>query len=113
MKGCEDGWVEFTCKYPTANQNYKNIKVDGPRGETQSTKKDEWEKKGGFSLYHDTKNKTLRVVIKQLQQGDFGKYKCLFDQDSHEELELVNGKKCCICIKVRVKSTKNHKEVIK
>ncbi|CAK6974478.1 Stabilin-1%2C partial [Scomber scombrus] len=88
VEGCEDGWVEFTCEYPTANQNYENIKVNGPRGKIQSTKKDEWEKKDGFSLYHDTKNKTLRVAIKQLQQNDSGEYQCEFKQDSHEELEL-------------------------
>ena len=121
VNGCEDGWVEFTCKYPEANQNYKNIKVEGPRRKAQSSKKNEWEKKGRFSLYHDRKNKILRVVMKQLQQDDFGNYQCEFKQDSSEELDLglylVKGKICCICIKVTVKSIKNHlkkhEEIIK
>ncbi|XP_067442355.1 polymeric immunoglobulin receptor-like [Thunnus thynnus] len=79
VKGCEGGWVELTCKYPREDQEYQKIEVINPRGASiQTTKKDVWEEKGRFSLYHDTRNKNLRMAIKQLKSDDFGKYKCKF-----------------------------------
>lgn len=105
MKGCAGGWVEFTCKYPKQNGKYQTIDVVHPKKTTiRSTEEDKWEDKGRrVFLYHDTKNKKLRVAIKPLQQGDFGDYKCKFDKksDSNSEeeenkVEVEIGKKCCI-----------------
>ncbi|CAK6974477.1 polymeric immunoglobulin receptor-like isoform X2 [Scomber scombrus] len=102
----EDG-LNSTSKYPRTNQNFIDIDVDGPRGNnTQSTKKDEWETKDIFSLYDDTKNKTLRVAIEQLQKEDFGEYWCNFypsddpvspepEPDLKLGLKLVNEKDVC------------------
>ncbi|KAI3369579.1 hypothetical protein L3Q82_024392 [Scortum barcoo] len=90
-KGCREGWVEFTCKYPTTDKKYQDIDLVLPKGKEtlQSSKKDVWEKKSSrVSLYHDTTNKHLRVAIKQLGQEDFGKYTCEFYQRSPEKVEL-------------------------
>ncbi|XP_042261624.1 polymeric immunoglobulin receptor-like isoform X2 [Thunnus maccoyii] len=103
VRGCKGGWVELTCKYPKANQEYQKIEVIKPRGQNiRSTKKYKWEKDGRFSLYHDTRNKNLRMAIKQLKSEDFGDYKCKFEQedfsfyDSREqELELEVVKDVC------------------
>ncbi|XP_067442364.1 polymeric immunoglobulin receptor-like [Thunnus thynnus] len=100
VKGCERGWVELTCKYPRADQEYQKIEVIKPRGKNiQSTEKDVWEKKGRFSLYHDARNKNLRMAIKQLKSDDSGKYNCKFYQDKSleepDELELKVVKDGC------------------
>ncbi|XP_067442361.1 polymeric immunoglobulin receptor-like isoform X2 [Thunnus thynnus] len=81
VKGCERGWVELTCKYPRVDQEYQKIEVTNSRGSSvQTTTKDVWEEKGRFSLYHDTRNKNLRMAIKQLEHDDSGKYNCKFYQ---------------------------------
>ncbi|XP_044203733.1 polymeric immunoglobulin receptor-like [Thunnus albacares] len=101
VKGCEGGWVELTCKYPRADQEYQKIEGIKPRGtRIKSTKKDVWEKDDRFSLYHDTRNKNLRMAIKQLKSEDFGKYKCKFYQRPHsspetQKLELKVVKNGC------------------
>ncbi|XP_038551891.1 polymeric immunoglobulin receptor-like [Micropterus salmoides] len=88
VKGCRKGWVEFTCKYPTT-ETYKHINVVIPKKTTiKSTKKDVWEKNRRISLYHDTKSKTLRVAIKQIQQEDSGTYTCKFNDNEIKKLEL-------------------------
>ena len=96
MKGCKDGWVEFTCKYPNTNETYTSINVDNPgRKSIRSTRKDVWEK-DRVSLYHDTKNKNLKVTIRQITNQDSGKYGCKFDKGSKSSsvsVELVVGKR--------------------
>ncbi|XP_044203729.1 polymeric immunoglobulin receptor-like isoform X2 [Thunnus albacares] len=101
VKGCEGGWVELTCKYPKADQDYQKIEVINSRGSSiQTTKKDEWDGNDKFSLYHDTRNKNLRMAIKQLEHDDFGEYNCKFyqrlksspeTQKQEPELEVVKG----------------------
>ncbi|XP_038551884.1 uncharacterized protein LOC119885741 isoform X4 [Micropterus salmoides] len=87
VKGCRKGWVEFTCKYPKTTETYKHINVVIPKNTTiKSTKKDVWEN-NTVSLYHDTKSKTLRVAIKQIQQEDSGTYTCKFNNEI-KKLEL-------------------------
>ncbi|XP_074503563.1 polymeric immunoglobulin receptor-like [Sebastes fasciatus] len=88
VKGCRDGWVEFTCKYPEPNETYKNITVGLPWGPIRSNKTDVWENKGRFSLYHDTKNKKLNVNIRRLQHNDSGKYQCMFQGSKRETVKL-------------------------
>ncbi|XP_019214061.1 uncharacterized protein LOC109202154 isoform X2 [Oreochromis niloticus] len=84
VKACIQGWVQFTCKYPEANKKYDHINVVIPgRTSLRSSLKDVWEDKGRFSLYHDTKHKTLMVGIRDLKQADFGTYRCEFDQSSN------------------------------
>ncbi|XP_028430564.1 uncharacterized protein LOC114553555 [Perca flavescens] len=77
VKGCTDGWVEFTCQHKTSQQYHK----DNPPI-IRSTQKNVWQTKDRISVYHDTANRKLRVVIKPLQHGDSGEYKCkcIFDQ---------------------------------
>ncbi|XP_038551880.1 uncharacterized protein LOC119885739 [Micropterus salmoides] len=82
LKGCQEGWVEFSCNCP----NNESISVVTPKNTTlQTTKKDEWENKDRVSLYHDTKKNNLRVVIKQLEPEDFGNYTCKFTQNSSSD----------------------------
>ncbi|XP_050930249.1 polymeric immunoglobulin receptor isoform X3 [Lates calcarifer] len=90
VKGCSEGWVEFSCKYDGRKGKNQNIRVDTPRDTTiQCKKNDMWEHQGRYSLYHDIKNTNLRVVIKQLESKDFGKYKCKFHNgDSSEKVKL-------------------------
>ncbi|KAK2861586.1 hypothetical protein Q5P01_001119 [Channa striata] len=76
MKGCVDGWIDFTCGYSnTQITKYHVIDVVTPRETLRSSKTDEWETKGRVFLFHDTRNKNLRVIIKPLEQEDFGKHK--------------------------------------
>ncbi|XP_044204514.1 uncharacterized protein LOC122980507 [Thunnus albacares] len=101
VKGCEGGWVELTCKYPREDQEYQNIEVINPRGKNmRSTKKDVWEENDRFSLYHDTRNKNLRMAIKQLEHDDSGEYQCKFYPRPHsspetQKLELKVVKDGC------------------
>ncbi|XP_035857875.1 polymeric immunoglobulin receptor-like isoform X5 [Sander lucioperca] len=91
VKGCTDGWVEFTCKSPK-NKIYQKVDVvKGSKTIIQSTEKNVWQTEGRFSVHHDRENRKLRVVIKQLQRGDFEDYKCqfIFDQQSDcDEVDL-------------------------
>lgn len=104
MEACKQGWVQFTCKYPGANKKYDHVNVVFPnRTRLHSSLKDVWDDKGRFSLYHDTKHKTLTVGIRDLKQADFGTYRCEFDQGSNRFpviKKLDCGKKCdyyCCC----------------
>ncbi|XP_026162472.1 polymeric immunoglobulin receptor-like [Mastacembelus armatus] len=82
VKGCKGGWVEFSCKYPKeGNIEDQSTEVDRPnKPKIVSSVKNMWENKDNISLFHDTKNKRLRVVIRELRDEDFGKYKCKFFQ---------------------------------
>ncbi|XP_045897172.1 polymeric immunoglobulin receptor-like, partial [Micropterus dolomieu] len=88
VRGCPQGWVEFTWKYPKPNGKHQSIDVVTPKETIRSTQKDVWAKK---FLYYDPKKKNLRVVINELQQEDFGKYKCKVYQrhdSSHNTWEV-------------------------
>ncbi|XP_027135056.1 uncharacterized protein LOC113744035 isoform X2 [Larimichthys crocea] len=94
VKGCEGGWVEFTCRYQN-NEYYPKIVVDIPKAakDIQITQRDVWKQEGNISLYHDTTNKKLRVAIKQLQSKNVGDYECKFyleenDREEQEETEV-------------------------
>ncbi|XP_026161628.1 polymeric immunoglobulin receptor-like isoform X2 [Mastacembelus armatus] len=98
VKGCTDGWVEFTCKYPKPRTTYQCVTVYHRQEARRSTEKDTWEHKDRFSLFHDTQSKNLRVAIKQIESKDFGHYQCIFYSDTKsdtEELELEVGKDIC------------------
>ncbi|XP_039654357.1 polymeric immunoglobulin receptor-like [Perca fluviatilis] len=88
VKGCTDGWVEFTCKYPK-NNTYSSVDVvKDNQTIIGTTQKNVSQTKGRFSVYNDGKNKSLRVVIKPLQQEDSGEYECKFDQESDPANEV-------------------------
>ncbi|XP_038551886.1 CMRF35-like molecule 8 isoform X2 [Micropterus salmoides] len=89
VKGCTDGWVEFTCECPKPNEHV-NLVIH-KKTTIQSTKKDVWENKGRVSLYHDTKKKNLRMAIKQLEKKDIGTYTCKFKNNEIKKLELDVG----------------------
>lgn len=100
---CPNGWIDFSCKYPsTENTTHRSVSVVIPnQKETlQSRRNDAWEIfRERFFLYHDTKTKSLRMIIKQLERDDFGGYECKFDPGPSStfnkvELELKPGKKC-------------------
>ncbi|XP_035858103.1 polymeric immunoglobulin receptor-like [Sander lucioperca] len=78
VKGCTDGWVEFTCQHKTSQQYQRVDVVKGSQTIIQSTQKNVWQTKDRFSVYYDAANKNLRVIIKQLQQENFKKYTCKF-----------------------------------
>ncbi|XP_038551885.1 uncharacterized protein LOC119885743 isoform X1 [Micropterus salmoides] len=92
VKGCTDGWVEFTCECPKPNEHV-NLVIH-KKTTIQSTKKDVWENKGRVSLYHDTKKKNLRMAIKQLEKKDIGTYTCKFKNNEIKKLELDVDKDC-------------------
>lgn len=104
VKGCRNGWVEFSCYYQGPEEEYDSCVVKGPNNICiRSTVQNVWKKEGRFSLYHDTTSQTLNVTIKQLNPKDSGGYKCQFKKSSHEEEEEVEvkvnikvGKKCGI-----------------
>ncbi|XP_078105415.1 uncharacterized protein LOC144517276 isoform X1 [Sander vitreus] len=96
VKGCTDGWVEFICQHKTSQQYQRVDVVKGSRTIIGSTQKNEWQTEDRFSVHYDAANRKLRVVIKQLQHGDFGKYKCtfIFKQKSNcdkVDLEVDDG----------------------
>lgn len=98
VKGCTDGWFEFTCKYP-GTSTIHSIDLVSPKGTLiKSTKKNVWEDSGDglVSLYHDTKKKALRVAINQFLPLEFWGYQCNFYQEhksSPVKPELVVGKR--------------------
>ncbi|XP_041817710.1 uncharacterized protein LOC121624125 isoform X5 [Chelmon rostratus] len=99
-KGCQQGWVEFTCKYPEPNGKDTNIDADDPtQTNTHSSEKDDWEIKGSFSLFYETKDKKVRVAIKQLEHEDFGVDRCTCSQlecvTDTEEPDQGDGKHGC------------------
>ncbi|XP_068578311.1 uncharacterized protein [Cebidichthys violaceus] len=102
VKRCPDGWADFTCKYPRNTPKNKNVDVvKGKKTVIQSTKMNEWENIGRFSVFRDTNKKNLRVIIKELKREDSGEYKCLQSQqarkkgsDEEEEVELKVDKNC-------------------
>ena len=77
VTGCREGWVEFIFKYPEANGNYERIDLlEAEETIIGSIRKDVWENKSRFHLYHDTENKKFKVIINQLPHEDFGRYMC-------------------------------------
>lgn len=101
MRACQHRWAEITCKYPETNNKYQYIEVLLSNGTSvRTSKKDEWEDNGRLVLYHDTKNKNLRVAIKRVKERDFGEYRCVFKRLNSfdiQEGKLETGKKCDIC----------------
>ncbi|XP_013771523.1 polymeric immunoglobulin receptor-like, partial [Pundamilia nyererei] len=92
VRACHHRWAEITCKYPETNNKYQNIDVVLSNGTpVQSFKKDVWEENGRFVLYHDTKNKNLKVAIKHVEEREFGKYSCRFFQRSNSP-DIQEGK---------------------
>lgn len=107
VKGCLNMWLEFSCNYMSQQRSIAAFKVvksaAGARAFTfKSTKKNVWEQQEGLSLYHNKRNKTIRVVIKKLEPKDIGKYKFSFyrsmessEEQEAREVEVKHGKKCC------------------
>ncbi|XP_061543531.1 uncharacterized protein LOC133408537 [Phycodurus eques] len=79
-KACAGHWLEFTCKYPKAEAEYRRVRLEGRNlpESVQSGVRNRWDGKGRISLFHDTQNGTLRVCIRELRKGDSGEYVCTF-----------------------------------
>lgn len=100
-------WLEFSCNYMRQQRSIAAFEVaKSTAGATtftfKSSKKNVWEQREGLSLYHDKRNKTVRVVIKKLQPKDIGKYKFSFyrsmkssEEQEAREVEVKRGKKRC------------------
>lgn len=73
------GWLEFTCNYPTPNQKYDRIKVNGVRGTFRRL--NTWENINNFLLYHDTKKKSVTLGIKQRLQLPRSEYEIKFGKE--------------------------------
>ncbi|XP_033181113.1 polymeric immunoglobulin receptor-like isoform X3 [Mastacembelus armatus] len=100
VRGCKGGWVQFTCKYPNLGVFvYKEIEVVCPqKTEIVSDAKNVWVNKDRISLFHDTNNQNLRVLIRELAEEDFGKYQCKFFSNSKldtKEVKQEDGKDIC------------------
>nr|XP_012776701.3 uncharacterized protein LOC105941082 [Maylandia zebra] len=92
VRACHHRWAEITCKYPETNNIYQYTDVVLSNGRpVQTSKKDVWEENGRFCLYHDTKNKNLKVAIKHVKEQEFGKYRCRFFQRSNSS-DIQEGK---------------------
>ncbi|XP_039654360.1 polymeric immunoglobulin receptor-like isoform X2 [Perca fluviatilis] len=90
VKGCTDGWVEFICQHNPTHQYQSVDVVKNSQTIIRSTRKNEWQTEGRFSVYYDAANRKLRVVIKPHQHGDSGKYKCTFKFEGKSESDKVD-----------------------
>uniref|UniRef100_A0A8D3B538 Immunoglobulin domain-containing protein n=1 Tax=Scophthalmus maximus TaxID=52904 RepID=A0A8D3B538_SCOMX len=92
---CQGGWVEFTCKYPKEKEKYQTIKVVSPsKVSIESSRQNEWVDDGKLSLYHNTSDRSVRVVVKSLTRSDLGKYRCKFDQRQTETNLKLKHARC-------------------
>ncbi|KAI4800225.1 hypothetical protein KUCAC02_013406 [Chaenocephalus aceratus] len=87
LKGCDGGWVNFTWKYTETNGKHIDV-FKSKVVIIKSTQKDTWENKERLSVYHDTKNKSLRLGIKQLQRSDAGEYRWQTKPHQNAEVKL-------------------------
>ncbi|XP_027135062.1 uncharacterized protein LOC109140334 [Larimichthys crocea] len=91
VKGCRDGWVEFTCNYQRSGFTLTKS------GHTlmESSKNNEWETINSVSLYRDTNNKKVRVLIKNLKQEDFeSEYQCKKQGSNFDTVKLDKDRGC-------------------
>ena len=106
VKGCTDGWVEFICQHNPTHQYQSVDVVKNNHTIIGSTQKNVWQTKNIFSVYYDAANRKLRVVIKPLQHGDSGEYKCtfIFGKSESDKVDLNIGKKCCLFLSLSLMS---------
>ncbi|XP_074532496.1 polymeric immunoglobulin receptor-like [Halichoeres trimaculatus] len=78
VEGCRGGWVDFTCNYPNPSRSYEAVDFKLEKVIAKSTLKNQWDNDSRFSLHHNTTNKALRVIIRDLQDDDKAVYKCRF-----------------------------------
>ncbi|XP_039544899.1 uncharacterized protein LOC120491260 [Pimephales promelas] len=99
VTGYSGGGVRITCKYDegySANQKYF---CKGDWSECKDlikTRKNKWVASGRFSLYDDTGSAVFTVTIRDLKQGDSGKYYCGteitgIDRSTEVNLEVITG----------------------
>lgn len=82
VTGFRGGWLEFSVRYPKKNRTYKWIKVDDSRA-VQSF--NSWENVSNLLLYHDTRNKEVKVGIKDLKLDTTKTYEIKFYQAKGRE----------------------------
>ena len=99
MKGSTGGAVVIKCEYHYElidNKKYfcKGTAAD-PKPCTDQIEthfKDQWVKKGRFSLYDNTTGRFFMVIFRELTPKDKGKYYCAVDRslfpDTYTELDL-------------------------
>ncbi|XP_068172409.1 CMRF35-like molecule 1 isoform X2 [Antennarius striatus] len=99
VKGCQGGWLEFICRYPSPQARYDRIDLQLPNHpKISSSQKDVWEPKGSLWLYHNTSAGALRVALRQLQPDASGEYECKFhprskrteENEREVEVEVAN-----------------------
>ncbi|XP_027135042.1 CMRF35-like molecule 8 isoform X2 [Larimichthys crocea] len=61
----------------------------------QSSKNNEWETTDSVSLYRDTNNKKVRVLIKKLKQEDFAEYQCEEQGSDFDTVKLDKDRVGC------------------
>jgi len=100
VTGYSGGVVSVTCKYDegySANQKYfckgKWLKC---KDQIKTEEKDKWVASGRFSLYDDTGSAVFTVTIRDLSEGDSGKYYCGteivgIDPFTKVNLEVITG----------------------
>lgn len=94
VQGCTGGWVDFTCRDPNLNTNYRKVKT--PRREIDNLGVNTWKKVDkGLFLYHNPTGRHLRIIVKSIENEDFGEYKCEYKflkEKKSEKFCLRNGK---------------------
>ncbi|ROJ42281.1 CMRF35-like molecule 2, partial [Anabarilius grahami] len=98
VTGYSGGGVMIACKYDeiyTANEKYfcRGDKWPGKCSDLIKTDvKYKWFKSGSFALFDNTSTAVFTVMIKNLNQGDSGKYQCgvniSYGKDSYTEVNL-------------------------
>ncbi|KAK7915742.1 hypothetical protein WMY93_011503 [Mugilogobius chulae] len=77
VSGCTGGWVEFTWTFNGNQENHRTVTT--PNQTITSTKRNQWENvTSRHSLYYDTtqtQSKSLKMMLRDIQQDDFGDYR--------------------------------------
>uniref|UniRef100_A0AAY3ZVV4 Ig-like domain-containing protein n=1 Tax=Denticeps clupeoides TaxID=299321 RepID=A0AAY3ZVV4_9TELE len=96
MTGSLGSSLIITCKYPKESENNCKSFCKGRRGECASKisgrTRNQWERRGRFSLYNNSTGRFFMVTIDQLRPEDAGTYRCSDAGDDAEvSLRVMEG----------------------